>query len=147
VRDHDIDELAGQLVNVERLADSLEGAIEEGAAHHRRVEKPSFRLRDAHHSQRGQLRIGGPHRLYGDHRVDLIALTGLQGQDRGALAIRQGRAEQALKRRGGRGGVGNQAAELNAEQRVPRVRENICRIAIMLDDPPGLVDPQQQGRG
>ena len=93
--------------------------------------------------------IARPHRLHGDHRVGKLALTRPQRQDRSAFAISQGGAEQAIQRLVISGGADNQVTELDAEQGVARIGEDIRCIAIMLDDAPGLVDPQEQrpGRG
>ncbi len=149
VRNDDIDERWRDLVEVERPAGLGDGPVEQGAPHHRRVEEPLLRWRrDAQDHQRDKARVGRADRLHRDHRVGVVAVGGLDRQHGRALAIGAGGVDEP-RQAAAVGGSGDQAAELDAEQRVRRLGEDLAGCAIMLQDHARLVDPDRQcpGRG
>ena len=145
VRHSDVDEFAGQLVDVQRAADPLERAVQERVPHHRRVQETALgRRRDPDQHQADQARVAGAHRLDGDHRIQRVAVPGPERQHGRALAAGQRRAQQALQGYRVRRGTRQQAAELNAEQGVAGVSEHVRGIPVVLEDPAGFVDTEGQ---
>jgi hypothetical protein len=73
----------------------------------------------------------------------VVAVAQPDRQHSGALAIRAGRADQLGQRDDVRG-RGDQAAEFDPQQRA-RHAEHIGRVAVVLQDPAGFIDAEDQG--
>ena len=85
------------------------------------------------------------HRVHRHHRLGRTPVAGLHGQYRGALAVGPDRLQQAGDRGGAVRRPGRQVAELGAEQLVGLAREDARRGAVVLDDPPVVIDAENEG--
>ena len=146
VRHQRTEQLAGHLLDVERVTDPGEGVVEHLLAHDRGVDEPlGLRHGNAEQGQRGQAGAARAHRVHRHHRLGRTPVAGVHGQHRGALAVGPDRLQQA----GDRGGTvrrpGRQVAELGAEQLVGLACEDARRGAVVLDDPPVVIDAENEG--
>jgi len=100
MRDERVYQLAGQVIDVERVADPGERVIEHQPAHERGIDEP-FRSRcgDAEQGERGQAGPGGPHWMDGHHGLGRVTVAGLDREHGAALAIGTDRLEQPVHRR------------------------------------------------
>ncbi len=151
MRHDDVDQLRRHLVDVQRSADLAHSTVDHRVPHHRRIEETLlYRRRDPNDHLRRQLGVGGPDRLDRHDRIGDGAVRGPEGQHRCALPIRHRAVDKALQR--GRGRPvrhGEEAGQLRTDERAGLGRQDVTGTAIVLPDPAGLVDAEQQrpGRG
>ena len=175
MRDERVDQLARQVIDIERVADPGEGVVEHLPAHQRGVDEPlGPRRRDAQQRQRRQVGPARAHRVYGHHGLGPVPAAGVDGQHRATLAIGADRFEQPAdcdravrhpdgmrvprrtrRRHGLRairlGGVSSlgyargQVAQLRAEQLFRLPGQDLRRVPVVLHDPAVVVDPENDG--
>ena len=146
VRDHDVDQPPGQLVQVEGGPHLPERLIQQRMPHQRGVKELLHAGR--WHAQDRQRRraplVVAAHRLQRDHGVDGVAALGLEGEHRGRFPASLDRVKQTVQRRPCGGVAHHQIAQVRAEQRAVRRIKDFLRIPVMLNYPSGRIYPQDQ---
>ena len=95
VRHDRVEQDAGHVVDVERVADPGERVVQHLPAHERGIDEPlRFGRGDAQQRQRGQAGPAGPHRVDGHHRFGRGAVAGVDREHGTALTIRTDGLEQ-----------------------------------------------------
>jgi hypothetical protein len=88
MRNERVDQLTGEVIDVQGVADPGEGVVEHQLAHERGIDKPlGPRRGDAEQGERGQAGPARAHRVDGHHGIGPEAVAGLDGEHRAALAI------------------------------------------------------------
>jgi len=100
--------------------------------------------RHAHDHQCGDAVVVPAHGLDGDDGVDRVGAPGPEREHRGGLPAAAGSVEQPGQRRAGRRRRGDQVAQVGTEQGLTGRGEELQRSPVMLDDPPRLIDSEDQ---
>ena len=140
----DVDQAPGHLVQVERRADLPEGVVQQRVPHQGRVHEPLvLGGRHLQHGQGGQARGLPEHGLHAGHRLHPAAFPGADRQHRGGLPAGPDGIQQGGQGRVGRRGGRDQVAEVRPDQW--RIQgEDVRGVPVMLDDPSGLIDAQDE---
>ncbi len=145
VRHQDVDQAPRHLVEVKRRPDLPEGVVQQRVAHQGGVYEPLvLGGRHLQHGQGGEARGLPVHGLHAGDRLDPASFPGADREHRGGLPAGPDGVEQGGQGRLSRGGGGDQIAQVRADQLGRIQGEDIRGIPVMLYDPPGLIDAQDE---
>ena len=156
VRHERVQQHAGHVVDVERVADLGERVVEHQPAHERGVDEAFFPVRgNAEQGERGQAGAGGTHRMDGHYRLSRRTVARVDREHGAALTIGPDRLEQAGYRGGAVGLPGGvriglaagrrELDELRAQQVLRLARQDRGGVPVVLHDAPVVIDPEDQG--